>query len=347
MKKLIYSIIFILLAKLSVAQVHNNVRIDPKHDTICYGNNLSLWIAGQSFNPTSYQWSNGSTSPTISVTTSGTYTLTVTGYLGNSNRMITLVKTKDVFVTPQPTLTPTTPFWVCKFDTVRINAASGYSNITWCDGQTGPTFEKVFSSTGGGAVPDTMSVWYTAQHGNCSTNSDTVMTRGIRKPEGLGGLFCGRTDMDTSQFVRCGIVLEYLYPNQYEMEFTDMNDTSSRVTYITQIGSRKAPLNILLPGYSYYVRTRPIINGQTFCWGDTCTLGIIMTPANFDNFEFMRTSEQKTFQVYDMSGKFIFQRQDSRFDRYWLQDYPNQVYIIVTINENNMFEKSEKINQIR
>lgn len=348
MKKIIYLILLTLISTVSFSQVHNNVRIHPKEDTVCYNSNLNLWIAGQSFQPISYLWSNGSTAPTIQAITSGSYTLTVTGYLGNSSKVITLTKTKDVVVTPKPELTPTTPLWVCKLDTVRIDAVGYYNNITWSDGQIGQTFEHVFSSVGtGGAIPDTMSVWYTAQLPHCSTNSDTVMIRGIRRPEGLGGLFCGLTNMDTSQFVRSGIVLEYMYQNQYEMEFTDMNDTSSKVTYITQLGSRRAPLNILLPGHSYYVRTRPIINGQTFCWGDTCTLGIVMSPSNFDTWEFMRTSDHKVFQVYDMTGRFIFQREGSIFDRYWLQDYPNQVYIIVTINENNMIEKSEKINQVR
>jgi len=119
-----------------LAQNHNNVKILPKQDTVCFGTTASLWTAGNSFIPISYFWSNGETTPTISINSSGTYTLTVTGYLGQSNQQVIINKSKNFIVLDKPKINPLTPIWVCKFDTVKLEADAGYNNYLWMNGTT-------------------------------------------------------------------------------------------------------------------------------------------------------------------------------------------------------------------
>lgn len=350
MKKLfILFLSMMTLPLLMFSQTHNNVRLYPKEDTLCYSNNLYLWIAGQSFTPVSYLWSDGSTTSSLQVTASGTYGVTVTGYLGNSQRLITLTKTKTLYILPKPEIVPSTPLWVCKLDTVRLSAVSGYSTIRWNNGFVGNNYEKVFTSLNtGGAVPDTLSVWYTASNGLCEVNSDTVLLRGIRRPEGLATPFCDVINLDTSGFIRCGIVLEFIYPVQYEVEFTNMADPNDIITYYPILGKRKIPLNILTPGNSYYVRTRAIINGVPYCWGSVCTISL-MAPTQEQYVKEVSYYDFKTiklFKIYNISGSLLFQREDTCFRREWLDNLPNQTYVVMTIDGENK-PTFNKINNIK
>lgn len=338
MKKTFTSIILILLSFLqSFSQTRNNVRIYPCEDTLCYNSQLYIWSAGQSFNPISYLWSNGSTAPTINVTTSGVYSVTITGYLGSSNNQVQINKTKNVVVLNKPSITPLSETWVCKYDTVTLQADAGYTSYNWNNGQTNQIYSRQMTGSGGGPILDTVSVWYTASLGNlCQANSDTIVIRGIRRPNGVGYFYEGRTDLNSNDSVPAGLVLTYIYVPQYEMEFTKVNDPNYLVTWITQVGTRKAPLNILDPGYNYYVKTRPIINGVTYCWGETSLIGILPNSnprvSNFNS----QTREESIFNFYDIAGRFIFEKKGFDFNNNWLLEYPNQLFIITEINGNNI-----------
>ena len=336
MKKLILLTYAILLyfSKLN-AQTHNNIRLFPKSDTLCYGSSLYLWIAGNSFNPTSYIWSNGATTSTINVTTSGTYSVTVTGFLGNSGIEIGLTKSRTFVVLDKPAITPVTASWVCKDDTVKLQADNGYSSYLWNNGITTQNYERVMTGSGGGQVLDTVSVWYTAINSRCTVNSDTIVIRGIRKPQGVAAQFDGRTNLTINDSVKAALVLTYLFTPQYEMEFTKVNDPNYVVNWITPTTTRKVPLNILdasSPSLELYnVRTRPIINNVAYCWGSNSTIGIIPTPINND-INFANKNDQNiltTFQFYDLSGRFIFERRDLKYNNEWLRDYPNQYFLVV------------------
>jgi hypothetical protein len=337
MKKIISTILLVFIMSINLlAQNHNNVKILPKQDTVCFGTTASLWTAGNSFIPISYLWSNGETTPTISINYSGTYTLTVTGYLGQSNQQVIINKSKNFIVLDKPKINPLTPIWVCKFDTVKLEADAGYNNYLWMNGTTNQIFSRQMTGSGGGPILDTVSVWYTASINNlCQVNSDTVVIRGIRLPNGVGVNYEGRTNLNLTDSVPAGLVLTYIYTPQYEMEFTKVNDPNYVVTWITPTTSRKAPLNILDPGNNYYVRTRPIINGITYCWGSNSLIGILPSPSNrisLDNVD--NDNSIKNFQFYDLSGRLIFEKQDFQFNDQWLNDYPNQTFIV--IDKNNI-----------
>jgi len=335
MKKTILSLFLLLtMINLSFSQSLNNIKIFPKNDTICYGMQIGLSIAGNSFVPISYLWSNGQTTPSIGVTSSGLYSLTVTGYLGQSNNTVTVFKSKYFTVLDKPKINPLTDTWVCKFDTVKLQVENGYTNYTWNNGSTNQLYSRAMTGSGGGQVLDTVSVWYTASlDGLCQVNSDTVVIRGIRRPNGVGSWLDGRTNFTSTDSVAAGLVLTYIYPPQYEMEFTKVNDPNYVVTWLTSTTTRKAPLNILDPGNNYYVRTRPIINGVTYCWGSYSLIGILSTPTNRISLNSLNEDySMKNFQFYDLSGKLVFERQDVSFNDQWLNDYPNQTFIVIDRN---------------
>jgi subtilisin family serine protease len=85
----------------------------------------------------SYLWSNGSTGSSITVTSAGSYTVTVTNAAGCSATSASVAVTID----PLPSVTATaqgaTTF--CPGDSVMLMANPGLSNYTWSNGQTGPS----------------------------------------------------------------------------------------------------------------------------------------------------------------------------------------------------------------
>ena len=85
----------------------------------------------------SYLWSNGSTGSSITVSTAGSYTVTVTNAAGCSATSASVAVTID----PLPSVTATaqgaTTF--CPGDSVMLMANPGLSNYTWSNGQTGPS----------------------------------------------------------------------------------------------------------------------------------------------------------------------------------------------------------------
>lgn len=333
MKKslLILSLSAFFLASLDgIAQNNSNVKLMPDVVNVCKSTTLYISIPGNSFNPTSYLWSTGATTPTINITSSGTYTLTVTGFTGGSNKSRTIVLSKAYNVKPQPVITPLTNIWVCKDETVQLQAENGYDSYQWVDGTGGTLFSKTFSLAGGAPQLDTMTVNYTSTiTGVCSVTSESVVIRGVRKPKGLGQFYCGKTNLNLNDSVPAGLVLEYLYPVRYDMEFTDLSDPTNVIYHVTQPGQLKAPLNILEAGKSYSVRTRPLINTWTFCYGDPCTIGI----ASGNRLMGQSDNSIKTYRVMDVSGRLLIEQKAESFDRNWVRNFPAQVFIISETND--------------
>ncbi|MEY3343106.1 MAG: hypothetical protein RL090_790 [Bacteroidota bacterium] len=320
-----------LVSNEGFSQNNSNIKLMPDVASVCKTTTLYLSIPGNSFVPTSYLWSTGATTPTIEITTSGTYTLSVTGFTGGNNRPRTVVLSNAYNVKPQPTINPLTDIWVCKDETVVLEAEAGYDSYQWNNGTAGEIFSKTFT-LGGGNTPqlDTMTVNYTSTiTGVCSVTSESLVIRGVRKPKGVGQFFCGRTDLNLNDSVPAGLVLEYLYPVRYDMEFTDLSDPTNVIYYVTQPGQLKAPLNILEAGKSYTVRTRPLINTWTFCYGDPCTIGITSS-----NRLMGESNSMKTYRVMDVSGRVLVEQKAEFFNREWVRNFPSQIFVITETSEN-------------
>ena len=101
---------------------------------LCPGDNVLL-IAETGLN--NYQWSNGSNSSAVSITTAGTYFVTAQNTNGCS------LSSEEITITDSPafavTFSPVGPIEVCEGDEVVLVAQSGYSNYQWSDGTIGET----------------------------------------------------------------------------------------------------------------------------------------------------------------------------------------------------------------
>ncbi len=101
---------------------------------LCPGDNVLLTAEAGLNN---YQWSNGPNAQSVSITTSGTYSVTAQNTNGCS------LSSEDIVITDSPSFTvtfsPVGPIEVCEGEEVVLVAQSGYSNYLWSDGTIGET----------------------------------------------------------------------------------------------------------------------------------------------------------------------------------------------------------------
>jgi len=131
--------------------------------TFCTGNSVIL-AAPAGYNH--YVWSNGDTTQTISVTTSGVYSVQVTTPSGCSGT--SAVTTITVNPLPSPTITAGGSTSICPGSTVSLSAPAGFASYLW---NTGDTTATISVSTSG-----SYSVTVTTANGCPGTSSATVIT---------------------------------------------------------------------------------------------------------------------------------------------------------------------------
>ena len=108
----------------------------------CQGGSVVL-DAGGGFS--AYNWNTGATSQTITVSTSGTYWVTVTSISGCTSGTSAPV-TVTVNPNPTPAISPSGPTNFCSGGSVVLDAGSGYSSYTW---STGATSQTIIATTAG------------------------------------------------------------------------------------------------------------------------------------------------------------------------------------------------------
>ncbi len=100
--------------------------------TICLGDYITLKPAFGVYN--SYEWSTGETTPTISVTLPGTYTLTVESGCGTATDQITIGN----WPYPNPALGP--DLNLCYGESVILDVSTAFSSVIWQDNSTFPFY---------------------------------------------------------------------------------------------------------------------------------------------------------------------------------------------------------------
>lgn len=128
-----------------------NAAISPNGNVlICQGNSVTLTgPAGFS----NYSWSSGGSNQTLSVSTPGTYTLTVTNANGCSNTS-PIPAIVDFAQSPDPSVLALGPTEFCKGGSVVLNAGAGYSSYQWTSGATSQLITVTTSGTYGVTVMD-------------------------------------------------------------------------------------------------------------------------------------------------------------------------------------------------
>jgi len=128
--------------------------------TFCSGNSVILNSSASTGN----NWSNGANSPSITVTTSGTYSATVSANGCTSASSAPIVVTVNPTPTA-PTITPTGATTVCSGQTVTLNSSASSGN-NWSNGATTPSI--TVSASGSYTV--------TATSGSCTSSSSSPVT---------------------------------------------------------------------------------------------------------------------------------------------------------------------------
>jgi hypothetical protein len=103
-------------------------------DTICEGSNS--YISVQSFS--SYLWSTGEVSSSITPSIQGTYTVTVTNSIGCTGQSSFNLNVID---NPQPTITG--PPSICNGSLAMLDAGQGFSNYIWSTGEVTQTINML------------------------------------------------------------------------------------------------------------------------------------------------------------------------------------------------------------
>ncbi|MFM7176397.1 MAG: T9SS type A sorting domain-containing protein [Bacteroidota bacterium] len=106
--------------------------------SICQGSSTTLSVSGSYL---SYLWSTGATTPSITTSTAGTYTVSVTDFNGCVNSA-----SRTVVVNGNPTPTITGNFSVCFGSSATLNASSGFVSYLW---STGATTSSISTTTSG------------------------------------------------------------------------------------------------------------------------------------------------------------------------------------------------------
>lgn len=152
-------------------EITPTITTDPVDAVVC--GNTPLSLSALAANAAGFEWSDGSTQPTLQITGSGTFTVTVTNALGCTNS-----ETIEVKLSPPQVATITGPTDLCTGSTIELNAPTGYATYNWSNGQTTPTVTV--------SVPGNISLEIRDTLGCIWQNSQMVVERPLPKPQITG-----------------------------------------------------------------------------------------------------------------------------------------------------------------
>ncbi len=147
----------------SVYELPAPVLVYPVSDTICAGDTVSLALQNSSDYAT-YEWSNGSTQSSLTLTSQGDYSVSV-----SNNGCSTLSDTVELVVNTVsiPVLSSTGTVTLCRADTLSLSVNNSYDQYAWASGNTTATESA-----------NTAGLYYVVVTSNgCSATSDTVTVR--------------------------------------------------------------------------------------------------------------------------------------------------------------------------
>jgi hypothetical protein len=220
--------------------------------SICAGNTATLDAGG---GYSGYLWNTGASSQTIPVTTTGTYTVTVTSAAGCAG-----TASANVLVTSSLAPTITGPTTICSGGNVTLDAGSPYSTYLWSTTASSETISV--------ATPGTYSVTVTNASGCTGSTSVTINTSPSLTPTISGSpSFCpgSSTTLDAGSGYS-----SYLWSNSITTEAISVGTAGTYTVTVTNssgcTGSTSVTVNTA-SGLS------PTITGPaSLCSGSTTTL---------------------------------------------------------------------------
>jgi hypothetical protein len=279
---------------------------------LCSGQSVTLTASGGNATST-YTWNTGQTGTSITVNTSGTYTVTVQnpgGCSSQASQKVTVYGPNN-----PPTITASGPTTFCFPGSVTLTAEPGLAPYLWSTGATSQSITVTRYGSGPG-VPqlDTITVSYLATiNPTCVLQSNSVLVRSIRKPR-LVDAYCPNYNLTLGDSIKTQIVLPIFgVPAAYDFNFEET--TQPGVTWTVHSPSRWLRLANVNPplqvGKFYNVRVRGVVNGVPYCYGNPCTIGIIGQNASGGNLRVL----------IDEDGEQIIVREPLNF-----AIYPNPSY---------------------
>ena len=134
--------VFLLMLSFKSNAQNASVSISPAGPTVCEGTVLSAVTTGMT-GPFTYLWSNGATTPTITINRGGSYRVRVTGTtLYNGVRTVSSALVPyTVIVEPHPSIYVNGSTNLCPGDSVKLTGKfrRPYYTYSWNTGQTTPT----------------------------------------------------------------------------------------------------------------------------------------------------------------------------------------------------------------
>lgn len=292
--------------------------------TLCTGGTVDLTADGGGFLST-YDWSNGNTTRTITVSTTGDYSVTITNIFGCSSTSPVEHVTNFNGVA---NITPDGPLTFCQPGSINLSGDAGLDTYQWSTGETTQSISVALTGTVG-TVLDTQTVVLTVTAGTCSATSNPVVVRSIRQTQLIDAYCPNFTLALSTDSIKNGLILPFngIYPD-YEFEFTETTNPSNVFTAVaTQTRYlRLTDVPQLVVGKFYLVRTRGIIDGTRFCYGGTCQIGIAT------NVAAPGSSERIIIDAED--GQKIVVRDGINFNIYPNPSNNNFTANIFTIDEN-------------
>lgn len=226
--------------------------------TFCDGGSVTLSVPA---GPDSYLWSTGETTPTITVSTTGDYSVQLF-----KNSCTAISDPVHITVNPNPvaTITPGGSTTICEGSTVTLTASAGASYL-WSTGETTNTIDA--GST------DDYSVTVTNAEG-CSTTSDPLSVTVNPLPEvsiSAGGPteFCDGGSVTLSPD---GSHTSYLWSNGETTETIDAATSGTYNLMVTDLGCSATSNNIDVTVDANPVATITPDGPTTFCVGGSVDL---------------------------------------------------------------------------
>ena len=227
---------------------------------LCNGSNGTLGVAGAF---SSYAWSTGETTATISVNAAGTIGLTITdanGCTGTTSQNVTVGNSIQTQITPLP--------YACDGQ-ITLDAGSGFATYTWTGGQTTQTIGATLDGTYNVTVTDAA---------GCSGTANLFVSIPVQNTVAISGdnvLCAGET---TTLTASAGFV-NYLWTGGQTLSFISVNQSG---TYSVTATDNLGCTNIASIAVNAIAIPQVQITGPTqLCNGINGTLGAAGAFSNY------------------------------------------------------------------